>query len=237
MLRTLNSIHILHFLLKPILAATHSRQKTHFSQKTIISFILIFLLKTQRSTILAWLLHHSTSFWKPFGALFPSCNIIFQLCFIKNTPMADLVLSHSKGSWATLPYPFIIWSLKRQLFLPFGAKQRLHLNCSSNQVSFRPWLFAKPCYALCRSFLAGHYELWVDENGWVFMKLCWNECWCSNLFLFDASLIVWFIENGWYNVDVHCLLVLVICLWSISVTKNIFRFGKKMKIFTVALKP
>lgn len=151
--------------------------------------------------------------------------------------MADPVCIHSKISWAKHSSPFALWKLCEHLFQARTTKKHLNRHCLANLVSFRISYFTKLCYALCRPFLAGHYELWVDENDWVFMKLCWNECWCSNLFSFDASLIVWFIENGWYNVDVHCLLVLVICLWSISVTKNIFDLGKKMKIFTVHDKP
>ena len=139
--------------------------------------------------------------------------------------MADSVLSCFQGCWAKILPPFISWKLTLQLFLPFATKESLNRHCTSDLVSFRFSLFAKPCYALDRSPCHEHVELWIHENGWVFTKLCWNEIWCSNLFLFDASLIAWFDENECYIVDVCWLMSRVICLLFISGTNYFSRLG------------
>lgn len=48
---------------------------------------------------------------------------------------------------------------------------------------------------MCWSLYPDHYELCLVENDQVFSKLCWNECWCSNLFLACCVLfnMIWWI--------------------------------------------
>ena len=117
--------------------------------------------------------------------------------------------SHVKGCWAKLSSPFTLWKLVEHLFWANTSKQHLFHHFLQDQVSFRVSLFTKLCYAYDRVCCAGHFETWIIENGWLLWKLWWFKVCCSNMFLLDSWCWAWFIENGFWNVDVCCLLVMM----------------------------
>lgn len=108
------------------------------------------------------------------------------------------------------------------LFQLFEAKAPRKHHCLADLVRFRISPFAKSCYASYRPCLADHLKLWIDENGYVFWKLCWHEVSHVNMFLLDSSLLAWFRENGCCIIDVHCLLIRMVCSLAKS-GKNVLR--------------
>ena len=75
-----------------------------------------------------------------------------------------------------------------------------------------------------RSLYPDHTELWMVENGLVFCKLCWVEVSHPNLFLLISFCLTWFDENGVWNVDGCCLMIICVC--SIGIFGTFWVFWK-----------
>lgn len=144
--------------------------------------------------------------------------------------MAVFDLSWDQGRWAKTLHSIIIWNTLEHLFLPCTAKQQLYHHCALNLVRIRFSCFSKPWNALIRSSHADHFKLWIDENGYVFWKICWHEISHMNMFSHDSFLIAWFGVYGCWIIDEHVELFRVICLFPIS-GQNVFHdFVMKMKM-------
>lgn len=220
----LNRLYIQHFLLKSPSSHTHSNKKLLSPKHTISSFWKI-LAEDFKELEFACSFHHSPVYWKHFHASFLNCNPKINSVSSKNISMADFILSHFKLCWAKLLQPFINTNYKEHLFRALGAKQQLHLSCSSNQVRIQPWPFAKLCYAYDRSYFADSIELWIVQNGWVMSEKTGFKVSHPNMFLLFASLLACFYKNECYIMDVHRLLVRLSCLLLISGTNFLHDFG------------
>ena len=144
-------------------------------------------------------------------AMNPNCKPTSSSVFSMNSSMAEVVCIHFKLLWAKPFASFIIWRTIEWLFQQGITKLQLFHEFLQNQVSNRISNFLKWCYALCKSFLAGHAETWITKNGWAMCEKSGFKVSHSNLFLLDASCLAWFNGYGCRIMHVGCLLIIMIC--------------------------
>lgn len=130
------------FCLFEALAASHSNRNPFFSKSPVPSFS-IFDQKTQRSKVLVWLLHQSTSILSTFQAWISSCNSIFTTVSPRTSSMAVQVWGHSKHCWARVFKHPSFESFVCICFELASPNNNCFSNFFKNQVRFRTSPFAK----------------------------------------------------------------------------------------------
>ena len=203
---------------------------------TILSFAFwldwTFLPNPSRPSNKPLFLHHPNIIWGPIAASLTIWKFLFKLCFFKAFPWQfGFRVEPSKFELKFLQV-FFIPKHSGLLFELAATKPTLQLVFLPKQVSARPSLFIKPCYAMPNPCHDESIATYVMLNVWF----CWEKIgfhsFCVHELLPDLFCWGWLNEFGHHICAVWCLMMLLVQL---ILSSEHFDFPAYMKMMIMLL--